>query len=78
MTDTIGNVLDRLDAQADRISLHRDAAKVIRRLVEQLSTTETELIDSEFSRYAHVVEIERMTQNRIAAAKANLKRGRHA
>lgn len=65
-TDTIGGILDRLDAQADTSPLARDAARVIRRLVEQLSTTETELIDAEFSRYAHAVEIARMSDARTA------------
>jgi hypothetical protein len=73
----VGGILDRLDAQADRSPLARDAARVIRRLVEQLSTTETDLIEAEFSRYAHAVEIERMKDHRAAfEARRNAKAGR--
>ena len=60
----IGGVLDRLEAQADHNALARDAAKVIRRLTEQISTVETDLIEAEFSRYAHAAEIDRMNDVR--------------
>jgi hypothetical protein len=60
MIDSIGSVLDRLDAQAGQNTLARDAARVIRRLMEQISTTEAELLETEFSRFAYVVEFERM------------------
>lgn len=64
MIDSIGSVLDRLDAQAGQSILARDAARVIRRLIEQMSSTEADLIETEFSRYAYVVELDRMRDYR--------------
>ena len=66
MVDSISAVLDRLDAQADTNILARDAARAIRRLTEQLSTTEAELTEAELSRFAHAVEIDRMKDHRRA------------
>lgn len=64
----VGGVLDRLDAQADRNALARDAARVIRRLAEQLSSLDEDLTEAEFSRYAHAVEIDRMRQRAMSVA----------
>lgn len=64
--DGVGAILDRLDAQADRSVLARDAARLIRRLVEQLSALDEDLTEAEFSRYAHAVEIARMSDARTA------------
>jgi hypothetical protein len=67
MNDSIANVLDRLDAQAGQSLLARDAARVIRRLLEQMSSTEADLMETEFSRYAHAVEIDRLIRARVSA-----------
>ncbi len=48
MSDGVSDVLDRLDARADRDPLARDAARVIRRLTEQLSTLDGDLTEAEF------------------------------
>ncbi len=59
MTDTIGAVLDRLDArQGDPLA--RDAARVIRRLAEQLTVAEAELIDADFGRMANAAEVDQL------------------
>ncbi|WP_100962615.1 hypothetical protein [Bosea sp. FBZP-16] len=65
---SVGSVLDRLDARAHEGALFRDAARVIRRLTEQVSTVEAELIEAELSRFAHAVEIDRMNDHRRAFA----------
>lgn len=62
----VGGTLDRLDAQAGRDPLARDAARLIRRLIEYLSTLDEDLTEAEFSRYAHAVEIARMSDARTA------------
>ena len=62
--DSIGSVLDRLDAQASYDALARDAAHVIRRLTEQLSDMDRDLTEAEFSRYAHAVELDRIMDRR--------------
>jgi hypothetical protein len=67
MSDSVASVLDRLDAQARQSPLARDAARVIRLLMEQMSSTEADLIETEFSRYAHAVEIDRLIRMRISA-----------
>lgn len=66
MLDSVGTVLDRLDARAGEDVLFRDAARVIRRMAEQLSTTEAELIEAEFGRYAHAVEVTKLRDHQQA------------
>jgi len=73
----VGGVLDRLDARANNDALARESARLIRRLLEQLSTAESEYVETEFSRMAWIDEADRaLNMRRVFEERRQLKAAR--